>query len=255
MGRGRSGRTGLNLRTKPNTPQETTPESNATTNDVPNWREAFTVIDRHNREKEWRDFAKHWQDGVTQADLNEILAHGWNYGYVATSHSFDINERLYSPANANKTIEEIFNDPRDVRTVRTLDKLIQNHGTPRDAFYTRYSGASAIKSIFGLSDAQMAAFTPGNIAMLNKALAGSTSTSKSFTSASANSSLNVFKGKRFERRLYVPAGTRSYGVTSQDDESEVIFGRNLNTRLVKITYENNHYVLHEMVTGYKKSAK
>lgn len=253
MGRGRSGQIRLGLRpVRPiERPRETTSER-VTTDDTSNWREAFTVQDRWNREEEWRKFAEHWQDGVTQADLDNILRRGWERGYVGTGHSFFINETLYNPRNANKTLEEMFPNPHDLRTVQTLDKLINNHGTPRDAFYTRFSGSDAIQSIFGLTDAQMRAFSPGNISGLNKALAGSTSTSKSFTSASANRSLNVFTGKQFERRLYVPAGTRSYGVTSQDDESEVIFGRNLSTQLKKITYENGHYVLHEIVTGYKK---
>ena len=178
---------------------------------------------------------------------------------------------LYDPENAGKTDEQIFTRTdrrgalRDLQTVKTLDRLINNHQTAGDATYTRFTTPESIKSLYGLNDRQMAmlngarSMTPAQMRALNRAFSGKTGYSAAYTSTSANRSMNAFGNMRerpnmtFERRLYMPGGTNAYAVGRNAQESEVIFGRHANTRLMRITIESDgHIVLHEMFTGYRR---
>lgn len=156
---------------------------------------------------------------------------------------------------------------RDLNTVRTMDKLINNHSTRSNAIYTRFADKGAIQSMYGLSDKQLNALLNAKnmnatqLGALNRVMANKTGYSRSYTSTSANRSMNAFSDLRahrsanlvFERKLYVPSGTKAYAPQMNAQESEVIFGRNANTRLMKITVAaDGHIVLHEMFTGYKK---
>lgn len=273
MGRGSSGRT------------------MAASMSTPEWREAFRSgedftatgdVDHDSRrvsyelQQEWDRFTRDYQDGVTDRDMLDLMKEfdprtGSVYGYVRTTNSFRINEKLYDPANAGKSDEEIFTrtdrrgELRDLQTVRTLDKLINNHQTAADATYTRFSTPEAVKSLYGLNDRQMAmmsgarSMTPSQMRALNRAFAGKTGYSAAYTSTSANRSMNAFGnlGSRpnmvFERKLYMPGGTKAYAVGRNAQESEVIFGRHANTRLMKVTVASDgHIVLHEMFTGYRR---
>lgn len=273
MGRGSSGRT------------------IAASASTPEWREAFRSgtdfiesgdVDHDRRrvsyelQSEWDRFTREYQDGVTDRDMRDLMKEfdprtGSVYGYVRTTNSFRINEKLYDPANAGKTDEEIFTrtdrrgELRDLQTVRTLDKLINNHQTAADATYTRFTKPDSVQSSFGLSREQLdnlmraRSMTPAQLRTLNRALAGKTSYSAAYTSTSANRSMNAFGNLRdrpdtiFERKLYMPGGTKAYAVGRNAQESEVIFGRHANTRLMKITIASDgHIVLHEMFTGYRR---
>lgn len=277
MGRGRSGRT----------------SSSASAPAVPSWREAFhdgrdyqqsgdvnhksRTVSSH-LQQEWDEFSRDYQTGVTNEDIRNLRKE-WDfirnegYGYVRSGNSFKINQLLYDPANANKTDEEIFTRKdrrgvlRDLNTVRTMDKLINSHATKNDAIYTRFADPGAIQAMYGLSDKQMAALLgvrgtgASRLNALNRALANKTGYSRSYTSTSANRSMNAFGDLSqkqstklvFERKLYVPGGTKAYAPQMNAQESEVIFARHANTRLMKITVSNDgHIVLHEMFTGYKK---
>ena len=276
MGRGRSGRV-----------------SNSGAAAVPAWREAFsdgwdyqrsrdvdhvarTVTQR--LQQRWDNYAQQFQMGVTRSDINNIMKdYDWRtddlYGYVRTTNSFAINEKLYDPANADKTDAQIFTrrdrngNLRDLQTVQTMDKLINNHKTNENATYTRFATANAIKSLYKFNDTQLnalrgaGAMDTAQLAALNRAMAGKTGYSRAYTSTSANRSMNAFgnlnaqhsRNMVFERKLYVPSGTNAYAVQRNAQESEVLFGRNANTRLMKVTVANDgHIVLHEMFTGYKK---
>lgn len=258
----------------------------------PDWKEAFSDgwdyqrsrdVDHVSRtvsrklQQRWDAFSQPYQTGVTQQDLNNIMgirdwSTGETWGYVRTRNSFAINEKLYDPANANKTDDQIFTRTRrdgrsDLATVQTMDKLINNHRTQTNATYTRFSTANAVQALYGLNDAQMrelsnaGSMNQSQLFTLNKALAGKTSYSASYTSTSANRSMNAFgnpyakqsKNMWYERKLYMPQGTNAYAVQRNAQESEVIFGRHANTSLMKITIASDgHIVLHEMFTGYKK---
>ena len=284
MGRGRSGRISSSTSTTRRRP---------TAPSVPDWKEAFSDGWDYQRSRDvnhvtrtvtqklqqrWDAFTQDYQTGVTQQDIANLMKdfdyrNGNLYGYVRTTNSFEINKALYDPANANKTDAQIFTrrdrqgKARDLQTVQTLDKLINSHSTAQNATYTRFSSPAAIKALYGFDDRQMAMLqnarnmSPAELTKLNRALAGKMSYSAAYTSTSANRSMNAFgnlnanhsRGMIFERKMYMPGGTKAYAVQRNAQESEVIFGRHVNANLMKITVApDGHIVLHEMFAGYKK---
>ena len=224
---------------------------------------------------EWDQYSASMNANVSAADEKAIMRDftttpnskgAYVNGYVRTQNSFAINEAFYDPKNDGKSINQIFSRPSDRKTVKALDKAINNHVTPADASYTRFSSPGGIQGAFGLSNAQMqmlsqaGSMTPSQLAQLNKALSGSGSFSKSYTSTSANRSLNAFsnpnakqsKGFIFERKINIPKGTNAFAPRKNAQESEVIFGRNMKTKLTGISVgSDGHIVLHETFDGYQ----
>ena len=222
-------------------------------------------------QQEWDAYAVQLNKGVTSADEAAIMKDfDWRtnslYGYVRTTNSFKINEALYDPKNDGKTDAQIFSRPQDLKTVQALDKSIANNVTPANASYTRFSSPNAIKSAFGLTSQELAMIqqapqmTSAQLTQLNRVLNGKTSFSKAYTSTSGNRSLNAFsnpnakqsKGFIFERRINVPQGTHAYAPKQNAQESEVIFGRKMGTKLAGISVASDgHIVFHEWFNGYK----
>lgn len=227
-------------------------------------RRASSTVD-----SQWKSFSDEFGDQPSYSD-QEVLYKEWDastgkvYGYIRTSNSGKINEQLYDPSSVGKTDEQIFTRTdrygrlRDLETVRALDRNIESHTTPRDASYTRFCDANAIKSTYGLTDAQMSrligasGMTPRQLALLNRALTGKSSYSRSYTSTSGNRSLNAFQKYTFERKINVPKGTKAFAARNNSQESEVIFGRGMKTRITGITVrDDGHIVIHEMFDGYR----
>ena len=254
MGRGRSG-------SRARLPRE---------RDVDRWQEAWETWDAgnsrsENAQKFVDDFAGDFD--VTDAE-EQVLYKSWAddghpSGYIKTGNSFRINEKFYDPKNDGKTLEELF--PRtdrngtkiDIRTIRTMDKVIAQNTTKRNAIFTRYTTDNALKSVFGFTEEQVDdivryAFTgqDDKLREISEGFKGRTSYSKSYTSTSANKHANVFQHQTFERRIYVPEGTNAFACKKNPVESETVFGRGMKTSLMKITHEGDHIVLHEYMEGY-----
>lgn len=249
------------------------------------WQEAFEPgrdyvasgdVDHESRSvsyslrSEWRGYA---DDDVSSRDREALdkdceYVSGKGvvtYGYVRTFNSFKINEALYNPENAGKTDEEIFTRRdnagrlRDLETVRTLDRMIDTHATKNDGTYSRYTSAESIKSTFGFTDEQMnliakaGIMDSANLKKLGRILSGRTGYSRAYTSTSANRSMNAFRDKNmWERRLYVREGTKAYQPANNAQESETIFGRHMNTRIIGLSVEGGKIVIHEAFDGYRK---
>lgn len=232
-------------------------------------------------QQQWDAFTAAYQSGMTAQDdanlMKEYAGVDRNgndilYGYVRTSNSFAINKALYDPANAGKTDAEIFTRKdrqgrlRDLQTVQTLDKAINNHATQSDASYTRFCSPNAIQATFGLSDSEMAmlsnarSLNASQLGQLNRNMAGKSSFSNAYTSTSANRSMNAFsnpnnrqsQGFIYERKINAPTGTNAFAVRNNAQESEVIFGRRMETRLTGVSIANDgHIVLHEAFVRYR----
>ena len=219
-------------------------------------------------QSEWDKYSASMNANVSAADEAAIMTVGYGTlrGYVRTSNSFAINSALYDPKNAGKTDAQIFRRKADRDTVKALDRAINNHATPSDGAYARFSSPGAIQATFGLTSAQMALvqqapnMTSQQLAQLNKSLFGTPSHSKAYTSTSANRSLNAFgnpnakqsKGFIFERKINVPKGTKAFAPRMNAQESEVIFGRGMSTKLTGISVSSDgHIVFHESFDGYK----
>lgn len=260
------------------------------TSRLPDWREAFAPgtdyertgdVDHNQRtvtkalQDQWDKFTAPFEAGVTDAERDIMgqsidRATGAVYGYFRTTNSMEINKALNDPANSGKTIEQIFTRTdnagrkRDLETVKTLDKAIAKHVTQRDATYTRYCHPQTVGRAFGLSQAQLAMLihaddlSSGQLETLKKAMVGKTSMTKGYTSTSANKSMNAFsnpyavrsRGYIFERKLYLPKGTHAYATKRNAQESEVLLGRNLRTKIIGISVNGvGHIVIHEMYDG------
>lgn len=241
------------------------------------WVNHVTRTVSNTTQKQWDEFTASYEEGMTPGDYAQIMK-DWEpssdkvFGYVRTTNSGKINKALYDPANAGKTDEEIFTrtdkygNLRDLQTVKTLDKAINNHVTQSDASYTRFCGSDAIQATFGLSNSEIAmlasakSMNASQLASLNSALSGKTSYSNAYTSTSANRSMNAFSnpnasqssGWVFERKINVQKGTKAFAVRRNAQESEVIFGRKMETRLTGVSIgSDGHIVLHETFVGYK----
>lgn len=252
MGRGRSG-------SRARVPRD---------RDTDHWREAWETWDANNSRWEnkqafIKDFAGDFE--VTEEEervvYKSFASDGFPQGYIKTSNSYRINQEFYNPANEGKSLEELF--PRtlrdgtktDIRTIRTLDKLIDQNKTKRNAVFTRYTDARALTDVFGFTSEQIQSLVdfshnPAKLKELSDGFKGRSTYSKSYTSTSANREANVFKYKEFERRIYTPAGTKAFACKENPVESETIFGRGMKTSLMRITYEHGHIVLHEYMEGY-----
>lgn len=239
------------------------------------WKAAFDHPTLHNGMKDheeikrdWEDFSDTFGQNVSDSDLDKIMGKftsDGSVGYVRTANSFNINQKLYDEKNANKTDEEIFTrtgkkgDKVDLETVRSLDRAIASGRTPSNAVYTRFVRYDAVQATYKFNDDQMRLLKNADIMSdselrtLNDSMRGKVAYSRSYTSASGNRSLNVFQGKPVERKLYIPKGTNAFAARKNSEESEVVFGRNMNTELIGITIsKQGHVVLHERFVGYKK---
>lgn len=230
-----------------------------------------------NLQRRWDSFSQPYQSGLSQTE-EDTLYKDWDprtnevYGYFRTTNSMAINHLLNDPNNDGKTDAQIFvrkpgdrhDYSRDLKTVQTLDRAVASHKTQADAYYLRYCNPRSLKRAFNLTDAQVrmlqqaGAMTPAQLQQLSANFAGNTSFSKGYTSTSANRSMNAFKnphapqsqGYIFERRLYAPAGTNAYAPRNNAQESEVLFGRKMHTRMIGVSYERGHVVIHEMFDRY-----
>lgn len=219
-------------------------------------------------QSEWEQYANSMYANVSASDEAAIMTAGYGTlkGYVRTSNSFAINAAFYDPNNAGKSINQIFKRKADRDTVKALDKAIDNHVTPADASYTRFSSPNGLQGALGLSNAQMAMLaqapnmSASQLRQLNRALSGTVSSSASYTSVSANRTLNAFsnptakqsKGFIYERKISVPKGTKAYAPRRNAQESEVIFGRGMSTKVTGVSVASDgHIVIHEMFDGYK----
>lgn len=271
--------------------QQNPPPNNGAENNSDDFPEAFEDgknfqatgdVDHYSRtvsrslQQKWDQFAANYNTGVTASEQQSLMK-DWDsytnslYGYFRTTNSFAINQALYDPKNAGKTDAQIFTRRdrhgayRDLQTVQTLDKVINSHTTAADASYTRFCSPNALQSTFGLSSAQIsmlsgaASMNAQQLATLNKAIAGSTSFSKAYTSTSANRSMNAFGNPRasqsrnfiFERKINVPKGTNAYAPRQNAQESEVLFGRGMQTKITGISVSNDgHIVIHEKFVKY-----
>jgi hypothetical protein len=228
--------------------------------------------------KQWREYADQYGEPISSSE-EAVLMKSWDhtgvYGYVRTTNSGAINKALYSPENAGKSVDEIFsaaNDKakkrhvgRDLQTVKTLDNAINTHVTPADASYTRFCSPNSLRATYGLTPKDMAALqsagsmTPKQLRQLSQSMKGSIGHSRAYTSTSGNRSANAFKdptakqstGWIFERRISVPKGTHAYAARKNAQESEVIFGRGMQTRITGVSIaKDGHIIIHEMYDGY-----
>lgn len=200
-------------------------------------------------EAAWGDFAKSFQNGVSDADRDLLIVHGRNHdeGFFASSESQIINSDFAE--NPTKTPEDLFSGER-YRTVMALEKAINNNSTKSDGAYSRFVSDGEISNLYGLSAAEVRALH-NDPSSFNTNWAGRTAVQHSYTETSASRDLNFWSSlMNTERRISVPKGTKAYAHPDMGDESEVIFARKMKTKLIGVSKEGGTLVFHEAFVGY-----
>lgn len=235
MGRGRSG-----INTKANGGKELKNFSIAFSDDRLSFNE---------EKREWEKFERSFGDPPTRGELRDLS------GYVATGASFTINRKLYTPELGEKALSD-----SEKRTVKTLDRMVDSHVTPKDAKFVRYIDGDGATAMLGMNSQQSRLFMDAvkeiqrgdtdALAKLNKSIVGATAHSASFTSTSATSN-HLFSSRLFKREIDVQKGTKAFA-TNNRSEHEVIFGRNMNTSITGISFDGRHIVIHESFENYNE---
>lgn len=153
-------------------------------------------------------------------------------GYIQTSNSFRINDKMRN--NPNAELSEIFRG-KDLKTVEALHNVIQRNELPHNTVVVRKAGNSFARETLRMnSNALQAVIDDFDKDYIQEELAdyiGDRITEKSFVSTSANMELNVFTYKPVTLELQAPKGTKAF-ITENYVESEVIFDRGLTYEIV-----------------------
>lgn len=204
----------------------------------------FNEVAFDENKQSWDDFVESFGPLVTSAEKDDLS------GYIATGQSFSLNEKFYDKTKGPLT-------PKQQKTVDALDKAIGSHETPANGIYTRYVDSGAIKGMLGLNDSQMGqvlgfqSMKSSDQALLSKALSQTVAFSPSYTSTSAVTE-HLFSHRLFKREISVPKGTKAYAAINNKGEHEVVFGRNMRTKIDHVSWDGKHIVFHEVFDGYEQ---
>ncbi|MBR1527664.1 MAG: hypothetical protein IJ640_13585, partial [Prevotella sp.] len=190
---------------------------------------------------------------VLAAERKQVWSRGWDNGYIQTSNSFKINGALRDVKHDGmfKIIgKDISGNPNlsiaadmygktlnadDIKTIATLDRIIGKNSLPFPVRLVRNVGWEGIEPLFG-----------GNIdiqGLTRKEIAAKLSGMKlnklesdcGFMSTSTNPKNNVFKSRKYQIQIEVPAGKPVY-ITSNLSESEAVLGRASELILKEVRY-------------------
>lgn len=166
----------------------------------------------------------------------------WRSGYVQTSNSFLINGDFRSTgvrgvldATAIAALKAHCATDDDIKTIKLLDKKIDNFSLPIPIVVTRYVQFEALRSIFGMTFASTthAAFAKE----LKKLIGTNAQADPAYLSASTNERQNVFYRYPVKLHIEVPPGTPMY-ITNNYQESEIVLGRSTKYQLLAVSIEN-----------------
>lgn len=175
----------------------------------------------------------------TQAEHDQLWAHQGKgryktSGYVQTGNSWLINSD-FRKTKINGVVDAVAEaklrangaSDDDIRTIRLLDKKINEHSLPVPIIVTRYVDISALKSIFGFR------IRKGDFGYILSQLSGVQSgvrlvNDSAYMSASTNELQNVFVNQYdVKLMIEIPPKTPMY-FTNNYPESEIILGRATN---------------------------
>lgn len=173
------------------------------------------------------------------------------YSYVATSNSFDMNRVLYEGTYAEvksgqKAIDDLRgSDKYNIDRIDALGKLIDKCELPKPMRVVRnvdHNYLSSLCNEIGGEDLKhefrKVDEVSGQIAFLNKHIATTKYTNKSFISTSYSADENVFKGRDVHIEFYADKGTKAL-ITKNWSESEIVF--NKDSRVEILGFEPMEY--------------
>lgn len=183
---------------------------------------------------------------ITKAEHDKIYGDGGYDGYIQTSHSWTLNNKMRK--NPNAELSDIFKG-KDLETVEALHNVIQRNEIPFNTTVVRKSGTNFARESLRMNvNALNSVIQDFDKDYIQESLAdyiGDRITEHSFVSTSANMELNVFNYKPISLEFRVPKGTKAF-ITENYAESEVIFDRGF-------TYEIMGFDIEQI--GKRKSLK
>ena len=177
--------------------------------------------------------------------------HGGRGGYVQTGNSFEINRAFRQNSilgKLNAAVEDQLRlagmTPDDMKTIRLLDKKIEEFSMPFPMLATRYVDVRALDNIFGvkfpttigngLTDYSRIEWRRAIQSLPRKDIA----VDPAYLSASTNEAQNVFYGQYgVKLQIEVPPGTPMY-LTDNYTESEIVLGRGTRLEFIGISIED-----------------
>lgn len=160
-------------------------------------------------------------------------------GYINSSNARKLNKLLREGSDLPKDYQEISN---------TLSEVIKKNSVQKDIVVTRYVSRDALESIAGIAFPKGPGLLSGkegverywtDIEKLKENIkVGHTYVEKGFLSTSGVSDKNVMSDKAIQLMIKVPKGTNAY-ITTNDRESEIIFGIGTKLEIVNVNVENN----------------
>ncbi|WP_447951314.1 ADP-ribosyltransferase [Chryseobacterium koreense] len=147
-------------------------------------------------------------------------------GYIATSNSFDINQKLRKDANMPDV---------DQKTITALDNLIAANPLKDNYILHRNVSFDFVKSHFGFYNPIMS--NQDTITRMKEVNLKSFS-DKGFCSTSAIEKQNVFQNRKFHLEIKAKKGTKAY-ISNNIVESEIVLARNQKFNIIDIVESNN----------------
>ena len=175
--------------------------------------------------------------------------HGGRGGYVQTGNSFVINGKFRNNGIFGKIDSNVEAQLRaagltadDLKTIKLLDKKIEEFSMPVPILATRYVDVDALTNIFGQSvRGKGRGTTASTLESWKKAVeklpTKNMQVDPAYLSASLNEMQNVFYGNyRVKLQIEIPPGTPMY-MTDNYAESEIVLGRGTQLEFIGVSIQ------------------
>lgn len=175
--------------------------------------------------------------------------HGGRGGYVQTGNSFVINGKFRNNGIFGKIDSNVEDQLRaagltadDIKTIKLLDKKIEEFSMPVPILATRYVDVDALTNIFGQSvKGKGRGTTVSTLESWKKAVeklpTKNMQVDPAYLSASLNEMQNVFYGNyRIKLQIEIPPGTPMY-MTDNYAESEIVLGRGTQLEFIGVSIQ------------------
>jgi SPP1 gp7 family putative phage head morphogenesis protein len=180
------------------------------------------------------DFKK-MKHSISKEERSIVYGKGHFSGYINSSNASKINNILRKGGTLSKNHQEIAD---------TLQNVITKNVLNDDIMVTRYVNGDALESLIGIKVPEFKLSMKketfwGNVeAIPLQFKSGTEYIEKGFLSTSGVSSENVMKNKLVKMNIKAPSGTNCY-ITTNNKESEVIFGIDTKLTITNCTIENS----------------
>lgn len=174
---------------------------------------------------------------ITKEERSIIYGKNHFSGYVNSSKAKRINDILRSKTGS-ASLDDVEN-----KIVSTLQKVIDKNVIEGDIIVSRYVKSDALESITGIAPPKVSLLKPASEywkeleALPDKFTQPVTYTEKGFLSTSGVANQNVMQKKEVLLNIKVKSGTHGY-ITTNNKESEIIFGQNSKITVNKVSIKN-----------------